>query len=57
MKKQVKENKKDISALYIPTGLFIGMGVGFIINQLVGSIFLGLGLGFLAMALSKKNKK
>ena len=30
------------------------LGVGFIIDQLVGGLFVGLGLGFLCMALSKK---
>jgi hypothetical protein len=53
------ENKKyiDHSGLFIPAGLFIGMGVGFLINQLVAGTFLGLGAGFCAMALVKTLKK
>ena len=59
MKKFIKKKKKedDRSGLFIPAGLFIGMGVGFIIDQLVGGLFLGLGLGFLCMALTKIKKK
>ena len=41
-----KKRSEDRTGLFIPAGLFIGMGVGFIIGQLVGGIFLGLGLGF-----------
>ena len=36
-------------------GLFIGMGIGFITEQIIGGVFLGLGLGYLGMAsVSKK---
>jgi len=48
--------KDDRSGLFIPAGLFIGMGVGFIIGQLVGGLMLGLGLGFLGMAITKMKK-
>ncbi|MEA3514183.1 MAG: hypothetical protein U9R34_01795 [Nanoarchaeota archaeon] len=57
MKKLKKWKEDDQSGLFIPAGLFIGMGIGFLIDQLVGGIFLGLGLGFLGMALTKKKKK
>ena len=50
------KKKDDRSGLFIPAGLFIGMGIGFFTNQLVGGIFLGLGFGFLAMALSRNRK-
>ena len=56
MKKFKKWGEDDRSGLFIPAGLFIGMGIGFIINQLVGGIFLGLGLGFFGMALTRKKK-
>ena len=56
MKKFKKQSDDDRSGLFIPAGLFIGMGVGFIIDQLVGGIFLGLGLGFLGMALTRQKK-
>ena len=51
-----KSKKDDRSGLFIPAGIFLGMGVGFVIDQLVGGLFIGLGLGFLGMALAKKNK-
>jgi hypothetical protein len=51
-----KLNKDNQSGLFIPAGLFIGMGIGFITNQLVGGVFLGLGAGFLGMALFRLKK-
>lgn len=56
-----KKNKKiNTSDLYIPAGLFIGMGLGFIVGNFVGYLLLGMGIGFLAMIFdekfSKKNK-
>jgi len=33
----------------IPGGLFIGMGIGFLIGNITAGIFLGLGGGFLVM--------
>ncbi|MGA2130391.1 MAG: hypothetical protein ABSG05_02135 [Candidatus Pacearchaeota archaeon] len=50
-------NKKDESGLAIPAGLFIGMGIGFMTNDLVPWIFIGLGGGFLGMLISKLVKK
>ncbi|MBN2423159.1 hypothetical protein JXB41_08100 [Candidatus Woesearchaeota archaeon] len=50
--KNKKSKDKDVSGLFIPAGLFIGMGIGFITNKLVGGMFIGLGCGFLAMVLS-----
>ena len=57
MKKLKKCNEDDRSGLFIPAGLFIGMGIGFIIDQLVGGIFLGLGFGFLGMTLNQIKEK
>lgn len=53
MKKKNECKKGDIAGLFIPGGLFIGMGVGFIINQLVGGLFIGLGIGFFCMAIAQ----
>jgi hypothetical protein len=52
-----KTKKKHPSDLFIPAGLFIGMGVGFLVDQLVAGLFIGMGIGFLAMALTKMMKK
>jgi hypothetical protein len=52
MKKSVKQKKqKDKGSLFIPAGLFIGMGLGFFYNDLIPGIFLGLGTGFLIFAI------
>lgn len=41
----------EIVGLFIPAGLFIGMGVGWALDYLVQGLFIGLGAGFLAMAI------
>jgi hypothetical protein len=43
------KKRKGITGLAIPAGLFIGMGVGFLIDNITAGIFLGLGGGFLTM--------
>ncbi len=40
---------KGVSGLAIPAGLFIGMGIGFLVGNIAAGIFLGLGGGFLIM--------
>jgi hypothetical protein len=46
-----KSKRKATSGLFIPAGLFIGMGIGFVYNSLVAGLFIGLGAGFLLFAL------
>lgn len=55
--KKVKKAKDDWTGIFIPAGLFIGMGVGFMIGNFLGGLLLGLGLGFFCMALAKGLKK
>ena len=43
------KKRKDLSGLAIPAGLFIGMGIGFAVDELVAGLFIGLGAGFLIM--------
>ena len=43
----------SISGLFIPAGLFIGMGIGWAMGYLVQGLFIGLGSGFLAMAITR----
>jgi hypothetical protein len=43
------KKQKGVSGVAIPAGLFIGLGVGFLINNVVAGLFLGLGAGFLVM--------
>ncbi len=51
MSKESEEQKKHkgVSGLAIPAGLFIGMGIGFAVDNLVAGLFIGLGCGFLVM--------
>jgi hypothetical protein len=45
-------NRKHKSeGLFIPTGLFFGLGAGFLMDNVIAGIFLGLGIGFLCYAL------
>lgn len=48
-----KRQEKDESGLAIPAGLFIGIGVGFLLSDIVPWLFIGLGGGFLVMLISK----
>ena len=42
-----KEKRKGAGGLFIPAGLFIGMGIGWAFDYLVQGMFVGLGVGFL----------
>jgi hypothetical protein len=50
-KQNKKKNNDDRGALFIPAGLFLGMGFGFLYNVLVEGMFIGLGTGFLLFAI------
>lgn len=53
MAEETKESKrKGFAGIFIPAGLFIGMGVGFATDSLVPGMFIGLGAGFLLFALA-----
>ena len=43
------KKRKGVTGLAIPAGLFIGMGVGFLVDNITAGIFIGLGGGFLGM--------
>ena len=47
------KQKKDITGLFIPAGLFLGMGIGWVFGLLVPGLFIGLGVGFAAMAIAR----
>jgi hypothetical protein len=52
MKKQkAKHNKNDRGALFIPAGIFLGLGFGFVYNKIPEGLFLGLGAGFVVYAI------
>ena len=47
-----KKGKRNGSGgLFIPAGLFIGMGTGWALGYLVQGMFIGLGAGFLAFGI------
>jgi predicted histidine transporter YuiF (NhaC family) len=50
VKEPKKGKRKGAGALFIPGGLFIGMGIGFATGNLVAWLFIGLGVGFLLFA-------
>jgi hypothetical protein len=43
------KKRKGVTGLAIVAGLFIGMGVGFLVDQVTAGLFIGLGSGFLGM--------
>lgn len=46
-----KGKRRGAGALFIPAGLFIGMGIGWAFGYLVQDTSIGLGAGFLAFAI------
>jgi len=52
---ETEESKRrwESSGLFIPAGLFIGMGIGWALGYLVQGLFIGLGVGFLAMGIAR----
>ncbi len=55
--KAKKKEDKDLGGLFIPAGLFIGMGWGILSYNFVSGLFLGLGAGFLLFAIVSLMKK
>jgi len=50
--KKKKANKRIVAGgIFIPAGLFIGMGVGWALGYFVQGMFIGLGAGFLALGI------
>ena len=47
--RQPRRKPNGVSGVAIPAGLFIGMGVGFLVDDLVAGLFIGLGAGFVGM--------
>ena len=43
------KKQKGISGVAVPAGLFIGMGIGYLIDNFTAGLYLGLGGGFLVM--------
>jgi len=47
-----KRKEGGFGGLFIPAGLFIGMGIGFMHGNLPAWLFIGLGAGFIGFAIS-----
>lgn len=60
-RKELREERREARAnrpcrgagLLIPAGLLVGMGIGFLYNNLVPGLFIGLGVGLLLAAVIK----
>lgn len=48
-----REKKSDNASLFIPAGLFLGFGLGFVFDNIPAGIFGGLGVGFFLFAVVK----
>ncbi|MBD3164487.1 hypothetical protein GF323_04755 [Candidatus Woesearchaeota archaeon] len=42
---------RGAGGLFIPAGLLLGMGLGFLYDELVAGLFIGLGCGFIAFGI------
>lgn len=52
-----KKSKSGMAGLFIPGGLLVGMGVGFLVNNIPAGMFIGLGAGFILFAIVALMKK
>ena len=55
--RKVKQRNDDPSGIFIPAGLFLGLALGFIYDNVPVGIFGGLALGFFMFAIAKNFKK
>jgi F0F1-type ATP synthase assembly protein I len=46
---QPKKRQSGVTGVAIPAGLLIGIGVGFLVDEIVAGTMIGLGCGFLLM--------
>ena len=49
----VKKHKDDRSGIFVPAGIFFGLGFGMLTGNVAAGLFIGMGLGFTAMAISR----
>ncbi len=48
-KSEDEKRQWNITGVAIPAGLLIGMGIGFLVDNIAAGLFIGLGGGFLFM--------
>lgn len=51
--KKHDEKIKSRVGLFIPGGIFLGLGLGMLLNNVAAWMFLGMAAGFIALALTK----
>ena len=51
-KKQEFKGRRALGGIFIPAGLFIGMGIGWAVDDFLPAMFIGLGGGFFFFALT-----
>jgi hypothetical protein len=56
-KHKEKKSQENKWALFIPAGLLLGMGCGFLFDNLVAGLFIGLGAGMVIFAILTFMKK
>jgi hypothetical protein len=51
MSPQSEEEKRQwgVTGVAIPAGILIGLGIGFLVDNIVPGVLIGLGIGFLFM--------
>lgn len=49
----MKKKERSTAGMFIPGGLFLGMGLGFVYNNIPAGLFIGLGAGFILYVLVK----
>jgi len=52
MVKKIK--KKHDSGIFIPAGIFLGLGIGMLTGNVAAFLIIGLGLGFIGMYIFRK---
>lgn len=57
MAKKEAKKKGSPGALFIPAGVLLGFGFGFVFGNIPAGMFIGLGAGFAAFAIAEFFKK
>jgi len=52
-----RKESTDYEGILIPGGLFVGLGIGIVLNQTAAGALVGLGIGFIMYGLVKALKK
>ncbi len=57
MAKEEKKRKDDASGLFVPGGLLVGIGLGFVFGNIPAGTLIGLGAGFIVIGVIRLLKK